>query len=624
MAALKKNNISFNPPGRSIDVLSGTSILDAARFSGINISAPCGGKGSCGNCLVIISEGETSPLKNNEKKLIGEDDINAGYRLACSTCSKGDIKVTIPEKSLITGMKLQVEGQDIDIEADPVIECHDISLQKPSIENPVDDLQGVLEYLRHECGIENVTADINAVKQLPSLLRSNGWELAVFLRHNEIVGFCPAKERPVGFAVDMGTTKIAAYLMDLAAGKELACTGAINPQTVYGDDVMSRLDSALRCKKAGEAGTPKLAAVIRGLLNEMIVKLTEEAGLSPYHVADICIVGNTAMTHLFLDLPVGQLACSPYVAASCSAVDVKARDVEISASPGAYVHILPGIGGFVGADHVSMILASDIDRTDRVTLGVDIGTNTEIVLSVPEKKSLVSLSCPSGPAFEGAHVTDGMRAADGAIEKVRLTDEGVEIVTIGNAPAVGLCGSGIIDAVSELYRWGLIDERGRFDKENKRISPGKNGSEFVLVKNEKNNIVVSQKDIAEIQLAKGAIMAGIEALMEVSNITGDMVEEVIIAGAFGSYIDLVNAVDIALLPAFSNARYSQAGNSAGIGAKMALVSEKERKRAMDIAARSRFLELTTHRSFSRRFAGGMRFPEKGQIVHMHEKNNRKE
>jgi uncharacterized 2Fe-2S/4Fe-4S cluster protein (DUF4445 family) len=412
----------------------------------------------------------------------------------------------------------------------------------------------------------------------------------------------------------MGTTKIAAYLVDLTTGEELASTGAINPQTVYGDDVMSRLDFAIHGDDSSENGITKLAKVMRDLFNEMIDDLCRKTGLAKNNVVDICIVGNTAMTHLFLDLPVEQLASSPYVAASNTAIDVKARDLDLSVCPGAYVHILPGIGGFVGADHVSMILASEIDLKKKITLGVDIGTNTEIVLNNPSGNSLVSLSCPSGPAFEGAHVTDGMRAANGAIESVKLTEDGVEYKTIGNEPAIGLCGSGIIDVVAELYRWNVINDRGRFNKNDKRVTRGKYGSEFSLTNNDEKNIVVSQKDIAEIQLAKGAIKAGIEALMEVSNITEDMVEEVIIAGAFGSYIDLISTVDIGLLPSFPNARYIQVGNSAGVGAKLALLSKRLRQRARDIAAKTRYLELTTHPSFNRRFAEGMRFPPEKQVI----------
>ena len=616
MAVLRKYKISFNPIGKTVDVLSGTSILDAARLAGINLTAVCGGNSSCGQCRVIISEGKTSPIVDQEKEILSQDKIDCGYRLACGTFPESDLKIDIPGKSLLTGMKLQLESTRSNFQVDSAIKAFDLKLSKPELDNPVDDFNNVLKGLKNEYNIENVSADINALKQLPPCLRENGWEVSVFIRNDEIIGFCPPGASPVGLAVDIGTTKVAAYLMDLVTGEELASSGAVNPQIVYGDDVMSRLDIAIHKGDPEESCTPELTRVIREFFNEIIGETSKRAGVERCYVADICVVGNTAMTHLFLDLPVEQLANSPYVAASNGPADVKARDLGITASPGAYVHILPGIGGFVGSDHVSMILASDIDRKNKITLGVDIGTNTEIVLSHPGKNGLISLSCPSGPAFEGAHVTDGMRAASGAIETVKLTEDEINIKTIDNAPAIGLCGSGIIDVVSGLYRLGIINDRGRFNKNDKRVSKGKHGHEFKLVvdcDNGDNNIVISQKDIAEIQLAKGAIRAGIESLLEVSNISEDMVEEVIIAGAFGSYIDLVNAVDIGLLPAFPKARYLQVGNSAGAGAKMALLSRKERGRATNIAANTRYLELTTHKNFNRRFAQCMKFPQEKQV-----------
>ena len=615
MTALKKYDIHFTPIGKSVTVLAGTSILDAARSAGINLAATCGGKGFCGRCRVIITGGDVSSPLQNEDEFISQEDRKCGHRLACCTFPESDLKVHIPERSHVTDLKLQLEGEMVSHEIDPLIKSFDVAVDPPSLVDSTSDLKRVLKCLDETHEISVSAVDIMGAKPLSDLLRKGNWETRVYLRDKEIIGFMPKGSPPVGLAVDLGTTKIAAYLMDLSTGIELASTGAINPQAIYGDDVMSRLDSALHDSDLKNACSPKLSGVIRDLLNEIIVTLTDKAGVSRNNVADICIVGNTAMTHLFLGLPVEQLAKSPYVAATDLPVDIKARDVDIEVCPGAYIHLLPGIGGFVGGDHVSMILGAGIDIKDKITLGVDIGTNTEIVLNNPQKGALVSLSCPSGPAFEGAHVADGMKAAKGAIESVRITEEKVECRTIDDAPPIGLCGSGIIDAVAELYRWGIINDRGRFDRDNKRVNQGKYGSEFILAgsDNGNKNIIISQKDVAEIQLAKGAIKAGIEALMEVNNVTEDMVDEVIIAGAFGSYINLINAVDIGLFPAFPNARYIQVGNSAGTGAKMALVSRGERNRARDIAFRALYLELTTHRNFNQRFAEGMRFPS-GQVV----------
>jgi uncharacterized 2Fe-2S/4Fe-4S cluster protein (DUF4445 family) len=310
---------------------------------------------------------------------------------------------------------------------------------------------------------------------------------------------------------------------------------------------------------------------------------------------------------------VQQLAVAPYVAASNAPVDVKARDLGLTTAPGAYVHVLPGIGGFVGADHVAMILAGGLDRPDRVALGIDIGTNTEIVLVKPGENILTAASCASGPAFEGAHISDGMRAASGAIEAVSLTEAGLSLKTVADAPAVGLCGSGIIDTVAELRRWGLLNARGRFDRNHSRVRQGRHGSEFMLVPAEQSgsgrDVVITQKDINEIQLAKGAIRAGLEVLMEATHTSPEAVEEVIIAGAFGSFIKVQSALDMGLLPHLPRAHYRQVGNAAIVGARWALLSRQTRGRARDLANQTRYLELTTFPKFSRRFALGMLFPE---------------
>ncbi len=329
-------------------------------------------------------------------------------------------------------------------------------------------------------------------------------------------------------------------------------------------------------------------------------------------VADVCIVGNTAMTHLLLELPVHQLAVSPYVAATNAPIEVKARDLGLTTAPGTYVHVLPCIGGFVGADHVAMILASRLDQTDQVALGIDIGTNTEIVLARPDEGFLTSVSCASGPAFEGAHISNGMRAAAGAIEAVELTETGLNLKTVENAPAIGLCGSGIIDGVAELRRWNLINERGRFDRHHHRVREGQHGAEFLLAPAEQSgnqrDVLITQNDVNEIQLAKGAIRAGLEVLLDATNTAPEEVREVVIAGAFGSFLKMRSALDVGLLPRLPNARYRQVGNAAVVGARWALLSRQARKRSQQIASQTSYLELTTYPKFNRRFALGMLFP----------------
>jgi uncharacterized 2Fe-2S/4Fe-4S cluster protein (DUF4445 family) len=306
-------------------------------------------------------------------------------------------------------------------------------------------------------------------------MRDLDWRFTLFLREQEntsrmeVVGIGEWGQRPLGFAVDLGNTKTAAYLVDLETGADLAAAGAPNPQIGYGEDVISRLSHVYRNADGGRV----LASKVQETFNELLAQLVTQAGASAAQVVDACIVGNTAMTHLLLQLPVRQLAVSPYVAAVGSALTVRAADLHLDMAPGAAVYIPPCIGGFVGADHVAMILASDLDRRDKVVLGVDIGTNTEIAIHKPGMSFITSASCASGPAFEGAHISDGMRAASGAIEKVRITATDVQMTTIDDVPAVGPCGSGIIDVAAELYRSGLINNRGRFQKQNSRIGNGR-------------------------------------------------------------------------------------------------------------------------------------------------------
>ena len=401
--------------------------------------------------------------------------------------------------------------------------------------------------------------------------------------------------------------------MDLTTGEELASIGSVNPQTAYGEDVMTRLQHAAKSQSAEGSISPELTTVVHEKLNKLLEQLTQKAEVSNLQVTDVCIVGNTAMIHLLLNLPVQQLAAAPYISAANSSIKIKAHDLGLKTAPCCIVSTPPSIGGFVGSDHIAMILAANIDSSDKITLGIDIGTNTEIVLQSPGKDRLFALSCPSGPAFEGAHISDGMRAAKGAIERVKLTATGAEYRTIGDSLPIGLCGSGIIDAIAELYRNGIIDHRGRLQKTDERVRQGRDRLEFLLVPCSESaldkDLVITQKDIDEVLLAKGAIRAGIEVLFEETGTSPQSVENVIIAGAFGSYINLVNAVDMGMLPSMPNATYRQVGNGAAAGAKMIILSVDERNHAEEIASKTDYIELTTNSGFNRKFAAGINLPE---------------
>lgn len=601
--------VDFEPIGKRVEVAPETDLLAAAQQAGLALSSACGGVGNCGQCRVVVVEGRVSPVTQDEAYILTELELHQGERLACSTRVLGDVKVQVPRSSLVTGQRLQLEGESGALELDPPIRAYELHVPPPSLHDPRSDLDRITAVLATLKDGEPVVAEPVVIRQVTPLVRELNWHFTAYLQENELIGLAAPGLPPMGMAVDLGTTKIAAALVDLATGDQLAVAGALNPQIGYGEDIISRLAHTRRYAGGG----PFLAELVRKTLAELLAELIEQAGVSRAQVANICIVGNTAMTHLLLELPVQQLAAAPYVAATNAPLDVKARDLGLEAAPGAYVHILPGIGGFVGADHVAMILASNLDRTERVSLGIDIGTNTEIVLARPGQPFLTSASCASGPAFEGAHISDGMRAAAGAIERLRLTETGLELKTIDDAPAVGLCGSGIVDALAELRRWELINSHGRFDRSHPRVRQGRHGSELLLVpgssSGSERDVVITQNDVNEIQLAKGAIRAGLEILLEATGTSPDEVAEVIIAGAFGSFLNLQSAFAMGLVPHLPQARYRQVGNAALVGARWALISRQVRERARQVAGQTRYLELTTYPNFSRRFALGMLFPQ---------------
>ncbi|MEA3345615.1 MAG: ASKHA domain-containing protein, partial [Chloroflexota bacterium] len=413
-------------------------------------------------------------------------------------------------------------------------------------------------------------------------------------------------EVPLGLAVDVGTTKLAAYLVDMTTGRTLAAQGAMNPQIAYGEDVMARLTYA----RQHETGADELQAAVVEAIGELLQELCQEGERHCDQVVEAVLVGNTAMHHLLLGLPTRQLGEAPYVPAVREALDVKAHDLDMSLAPGAYVHLLPNIAGFVGADHVAMLLATGIDESAERVLGLDIGTNTEVALRANGR--FLACSTASGPAFEGAHIQHGMRAAAGAIEHLRIAPSGVEYQAIEDLPPVGLCGSGILDAVAQMRLAGVLNDRGGFLNEHPRVREGERGLEFLLVPAAESgtgqDIVLTRGDVGEIQLAKGAIQAGINVLLDEAQLQAEELDAVIVAGAFGTYIDIDSAIAIGLLPDLPRERFRQVGNAAGMGAKRALLSRAERRRAQQLAREVEYIELTTDPRFSIQFAEAMLIP----------------
>jgi uncharacterized 2Fe-2S/4Fe-4S cluster protein (DUF4445 family) len=598
--------IEFLPVGTQVRCPQGTLLYYAARDAGIALVSVCGGMGRCGKCIVIIEHGMVSPPTPLERQKLSENEIASGHRLACQTRVQGNLKVFLPPSSILSDQQFDLVCAEPGVAVDPAVQDIVISLHAPWLHNPSSCLEQLAAEIKNSCNLSVDTADEAVLRDLPARLSESNGCVRASIRDGEIISVRPPVQNPLGVAIDLGTTKIAAYLIDMLTGKLYSTAGMANPQCAFGDDVMSRIACAM------EHGSAQLRQTVIDGLNQLIKELCQD----PHKIIEVVIVGNTVMHHLILDLPVKQLGSAPYVPALCAPLDVKARDLGLDIAPGGYVHLVPNVAGFIGGDHVAMILATGIHTTPRTVLGIDIGTNTEIVLAHAGK--LFSTSCASGPAFEGGHITCGMRAATGAIEKVTIRDTMVAFETIGGMPPIGLCGSGILDAVAELFRCEIITKQGRMlDAPGVRARGNK--KEFVLVPMEKSctgkDITITQLDIHEIQLAKAAIRTGIEALLSVVKIGIDAIEEVMVAGGFGTRINPASGIAIGMFPPFQLDQFKHMGNAAGMGAMRILISRSQRTLAAETAQRIQYLELMTYPGFHKQFAKALYIPAK-QLIYL--------
>lgn len=603
--------INFEPIGRRYKSEEPITLLDAARQSGIGIRTVCGGKQTCGKCRIRLLGQDIPPVTEGEKKHLSSREIEEGYRLACAVTVTNHVDVYIPQSSLTEKQKLGIMGREFYIEVDPLVKKLEVSLEEATLDDVRSDERRLKEFLLAEYGLGGISADVETLKTLTPTLRQNKWKADIALWDKEIVFVGPPSggEQAHGVSVDLGTTKIALYLVDLVSGETIDADGFMNPQIAYGEDVMSRIMSAM----TDPQNALRMQEEVVSTLNKSIEDLCHRNDLSPEEILEMTLVGNTAMHHLFLGFPTRQLALSPFVPVTDEPIDIKARDLGLKISPGAYVHVLPIIAGFVGADHVAMLLASGIVDQGEKAIGIDIGTNTEIALVIDDK--IVSCSTASGPAFEGAHIRYGMRAAAGAIERVTIDPQTyeVKVMTIEDKPPVGICGSGVLDAIAEMLKTGVLDERGKLVREIPGVRRDKESGiyEFILVSKDRteieDDIVITQKDVVAIQLAKGAIRAGMNILLDQMKIRPEELEKVVIAGAFGMYIDPLNAIEIGMFPQLPLDRFLQVGNAAGVGAKMALISKRHRQKAVEIARRTNYLELTVVPDFAGKFAYAMQF-----------------
>jgi uncharacterized 2Fe-2S/4Fe-4S cluster protein (DUF4445 family) len=604
--------VDLQPVGSRVNLPAGHSLLDAARTAGIEIVAVCGGEGWCHTCLVRPLTGKLSPVTDTERDGLSAEQLAAGYRLACQAVPESNVKVEIPPETLATQQRLQLEGQEIEHQPAPLVTPVDIAAPAATLHDLRSDVSRMQDAVE-AAGWGRPDFPQIVLRDLSGQLRAQDWQARLGVRPKngtgsgrEVVAVTPAGAALLGLAVDIGTTKIAAYMVELAGGRTLARAGAVNPQIPYGEDVVSRISYTIDHAD----GRAVLQARVAETLNRLVGEMCAETGTARQQIADAVIVGNTAMHHLFAGLPVDQLGRAPYVAAISDPLDVRARDLGLELAPGAYVHLPSNIAGYVGADHVAMAMGTGAWESERTLVAVDIGTNTEVTLS--HRGRLWSCSCASGPAFEGAHIRDGMRAAPGAIERVQIVDSLPRLKTIGDQPAIGICGSGIMDAVSELLRAGYINRKGAFEAAAPRVTRDEGGTpQFELAGARTTGhgrpVVITRKDINEIQLAKGAIRTGVEILLVEAGITYEDVEEFIVAGAFGTYLDIAATVRTGMFPPLPLERFKQVGNAAGAGARQMLISAPRRAFAAQRARDVTYVELTVHPEFTRKYMRALYF-----------------
>lgn len=591
--------IDFEPVGLRGKCRKNESLLACARRLGVGISSICSGKGTCHACKVQVLSGTASKPTPNELETFSHREIKGGWRLACQTYPTGDCKIAVPVESMTTPQRLQVEGVEVKVHPESPLRAYHLQLAAPSLETPQADADRLLKALNQQHKLRCTKIAIGALRTISDQLRSWKWKNQAVVRHGEVIAILPPKSRQLGLAIDLGTTKVAGYLVDFSDGRTLAAKGMMNPQISYGEDIISRINRVIKSPDEG-VQLQKLAV---DAINDLSTNLCAEAGAKPEEIVEAVVVGNTAMHHLFLRLPVKQLALSPFVPAVSRALEVKAGELGLNIAAGAYVHLLPNIAGFVGADHVAILLATDAGQAKKTTVALDIGTNTEVSLICEGK--ITATSCASGPAFEGGHIKYGMRAARGAIERLRIDGDKIQYQTINGAPPVGICGSGILDALAQLYLAKIIDAGGRIRDNQPRVRTYKGQHEFILVSKEerkgKSAITITQHDIRELQLAKAAIRTGIQVLLETSGCSEAEIKQVIIAGAFGTYIDVASAVAIGMLPPLPLSCFRQVGNAAGMGAKLALISLKSRAKAQAVASKVSYIELANTPKFEQVF-----------------------
>ena len=605
-------DLLFEPGGRRVRVPAGVTVFDAASWNGIAIDSTCGGHGTCKKCKVRMLDGAAVPSAL-DIRAFSPDELRAGWRLACRVEAAGDARVEVPP--LVTRPKAATVGVGRQVILRPAVQKRYLELAEPSLADQRSDLERVLDAVDDL----ELRADLHAARVVGRVLRSADYQVTAVIVDDVLIDVQPGDTtgRVYGIAFDLGTTTVVATLLDLSTGTPAAVASSLNAQQPFGADVITRISATMM----DPAALGRLTALAHETLATLAAEVCAEAGTDPADVYEIALAGNATMTHIALGIDPEPLGVAPFILAARLLPEVLAADLGVAVHPRARAVVFPPFGAYVGGDITAGLLASGMDRDARVRLFIDIGTNCEIVLG--NRDWLLATAAPAGPAFEGAAIRCGMRAADGAIEVVSMTSRGLELQVIGDAEPAGLCGSGLVDAVTGLVRLGLLDASGRFVPEAQvaALAPGLAGrltmlgAERVFVLHwlgdpgdVSRSVYLSQRDVRELQFAKAAIATGWRILLEEAGLAARDIQQVLLAGSFGSYLSPGNAIRLGLVPDIPVLRVVSAGNVAGEGAKMALLSVRERAAGLALLEEVRYVELSDRADFNDRFIDQLAFP----------------
>ena len=631
--------VVFTPSGKRGRFPVGTPLLQAARYLNVDIDSVCGARGICGRCQIFVSEGEFAkfgitstadslePITAPELKFAERRGLKPGRRLSCHTKVLNDIVVDVPAESQVHHQMVRKDAEHHDIDINPLVRLYYVEVQEPDMHDPSGDLRRLLNALEADWQLLNLSYDVALLATIQPILRVGNWGVTVAVRQGkQIVALWPGlKDRIFGVAVDVGSTTIAAHLCNLSSGEVVASSGVMNPQIRFGEDLMSRVSYVMM----NPGGEVDMTNAVREAINGLVTDLVKQVECEAADLLEITFVANPIMHHLLLGINPIELGGAPFALATDMAVNILARDMGVNLNPQARAYLLPCIAGHVGADTAGMVLAEEPYNHDEMTLLVDVGTNAEIVLG--NRHRLVACSSPTGPAFEGAQISCGQRAAAGAIERIRIdpvtleprfqviscelwSDEKGFDTAIEKTGITGICGSGIIEVVAEMYLAGVITQDGVVDGSlaatNPRIQPdGRTFSYEIMPSTETRGAVkIMQNDIRAIQLAKAALYAGVKLLMQYQQV--DKVDRIRFAGAFGSHIDVKYAMVLGLIPDCALNEVSSAGNAAGTGARIALLNEASRAEIEQVVRSIEKIETAVEPDFQQLFIDAMAFPNK--------------